>query len=376
MSNSALVSKKFLLIFLFLFLSLFIPITASLVTRVNAVSSATTASLSISDSRAGATSVTYVFSFTATQSAGIKQVDLQMCTTASGTCTAPTGFGVGATNLQSNSIEGTTFTTSGPSANHYRITIGTTVTQSPLSTSMTFTGTTNPTTINTTFFGRITTYSDAGITVLDTAVVAAATLNTTSLAVSASIDPTLSFSIAGVGLSANVDAGSGPKTTVITTATSIPFGTVVTGSTNIAAHDVTIITNAGSGFTVSLKTLADPPLVSGSYNIDKFCGETANTCVNTSPQSWSTPAGAVANANTGYFGYTTNDSTLCTFTAARFTSGGPKFAGPETIPYEVDCNPAGVITETKRLGWRMEVNGAQPAGSYTGTIILVATPTY
>lgn len=371
-----LTSKKFIAAFLFFFFVVFVPLTARLVTNVNAVVSATAASLSISDSRAGATSVTYIFSFTATQSTGIKQVDIEMCTTASSTCTAPTGFGVGGSAVQSQTIEGTTFTPSGPSANHYKVVIGTTATQSPLSSSITFTGTTNPSTTNTAFFGRITTFSDTGTTILDTAVVAAATLDTTSLAVSASIDPTLSFSIAGVGLSAAVDSGSGPNTTVATAATTIPFGTVTSGSTNIAAHDITIITNAGAGFTVSLKALADPPLVSGSYNIDKFCGESSNTCVGTSPQSWSTPAGATASTNTGYFGYTTSDSTLCTYTAARFTSSGPKWAGPETTAYEVDCNTAGVTTETKRIGWRLEVDGVQPAGAYTGTVILVATPTY
>jgi hypothetical protein len=33
-------------------------------------------------------------------------------------------------------------------------------------------------------------------------------------------------------------------------------------------------------------------------------------------------------------------------------------------------------TDAKKIGWQAEVNSTQPAGSYTGTITLVATPTY
>lgn len=369
-----LTSQKFLFAFILVFLAVFVPFTARFITGVNAVS-ASAASLNISDSRAGMTAVTYTFSFTASASTGIKQVDIQMCTTASGTCVAPTGFN-GGTALQTDTLSGSGRTVTGPSANHYKIVVGTTATQSPLSVSLPINGVTNPSTINASFFGRITTFSDAGTTTIDTATVATATLDTTSIAVSAVVDPSLTFSVAAVGLSSPVDAGSGPNTTVATTTTTIPFGTITNGSTNIAAHDVTVSTNAGSGFTVSLKTLASPPLSSGSNNVDQFCGESGNTCVNTSPQSWSSPAGGTANTNTGFFGYTTNDSTLCTFTAARFTSGGPKYAGPDTTAREVDCASSGVSSETKRIGYRLEINGIQPAGSYSGTVILVATPTY
>ena len=161
------------------------------------------------------------------------------------------------------------------------------------------------------------------------------------------------------------------------TATTIPFGTLSAGTEKVAAHDITITTNAGGGYTVTASHSANvqgtgAPLISGATNnIDPFSG------TNGTPTTWSAPGGTTANTNTAFFGYTTNDSTLCTGTAARFTSsGGNKWAGSSTVGQEVACSAAGVSSETTRLGWEIEANDIHPAGSYTGTVILVATPTY
>ncbi|MBI3577184.1 hypothetical protein HY086_04060 [Candidatus Gottesmanbacteria bacterium] len=330
----------------------------------------TSAKVTISDSRAGQTSVTDDFAFTTTLTTSIKQVDIQMCTTASGTCTAPTGFSSGTPTLASDNLAGTDRTTTAPTANAFRVVVTTPATQSTQAVTMSFTGTTNPTTTNTTYYARITTYSDTGTTQIDTATIAFAILTSTSIAVTASVDPTLTFTVSAVTSGGTVN---GATTNVTDTATTIPFGTLSSGSTKIAAHDLAVTTNALLGYTVTVKALADPPLVDGGNNIDIFTG------TNAAPTVWSSPAGTTANVNTGFFGYTTNDATLGTGTADRFTSaGGNKWSGTSTSPLELAYSSVGIgpSAETTRVGWQSEVNTLQPPGSYSGTVVLVATPTY
>ena len=328
----------------------------------------TPAKVTISDSRAGNAATTYDFAFTASVTTNIKQLDVIFCTTASGACTTPTGIVTTGATRASDNVAGTgrtdTFTSNG--------TLSTVVTtpaaQATQAITVSYTGITNPTTTDTTFFARITSYSDTGSTVIDSATVAFAILTTTSIAVSASVDPTFTFSVTA----ANTGSVNGASITVTSsTATSIPFGVLSTGTSKIAAHDLTIITNAKNGYTITVKTLADPPLVDGANNIDKFTGS------NATPATWSAPAGTGANVNTGFFGYTTNDAVLGTGTVDRFTSAGNVWAGATTSPLEIAYSGVGVTSaEVTRVGWQAEVNGLQPAGAYTGTVVLVATPTY
>lgn len=325
----------------------------------------------INNSQAAANGVTYGFYWTTSATTSIKQIDIQICTTASGTCNAPSGFSSGTPTIGSDNIAGTGRTVTAPTANAFRVVIGTPSSQSTQTMNINFTGVTNPSTVNTTYYARATTYSDTGSTIIDgTNATAFAVLDTTSIAVSATVDPNLTFSVAGVSSGGSVNSST---TTVTTTTTTIPFSTLTAGTPAIGAHDVTVSTNAGSGYTVTASHSASavsgfPPLIAGSNNIDAFTGTNAN------PATWSEPAGSAANTNTGFFGYTTEDTSLCTGSTSRFASNA--WAGSTTTGLEVICSATGISSQTTRLGWQVEVNNIQPGGSYTGTVILVATPTY
>jgi len=357
-------------------LTLFI-IASPLVLLNNAYAGTFTASkVTISDSRASATSVTYDLAFTTTATTDIKTFGVEFCTTASSTCTDPAGtFTIGSPTLGSDNFAGAGRTTTAPNDYSIKVLVTTPATQSTQAVTASFTGLTNPTTSNTTYFARLytcsgteTTCTSNSATLLDSGVVAFGILTTTSIAVSASVDPTFTFTVAGVGSAQSVNSAT---TTITTTASTIPFGTLSDGTPAIGAHDVAVTTNAPGGYTVTLKALATPPLVSASNNIDPFSG------TNATPTTWSAPAGSSASVNTGYFGYTTNDTTLGTGTAARFTTGAPKWAGTSTTASEVAYSASAVAAaETTRLGWEAEINELQPQGSYTGTVVLVATPTY
>jgi len=345
------------------------PVFSHLFEQVGA-GTLTSASMTISDSRAAGTSVTYDFAYTTTVTTAIKQVDITFCTTPTGACSAPTGFDMGSPTLDSDNLAGTGRTTTEPSGNNTaRVVVTTPATQSTQAVTMSFTGVTNPSTTNASFYARLVTYSDTGTTEIDSAVMGAAVLDTTSIAVTAQVGSTFTFSVAA----ANTGTVNGASINVTdSTATTIPFGTLASGSTKIAAHDVSVFTNSNNGYSVTVRATTDPPLQDSTNNIDNFSG------TNGTPTTWSSPAGSAANTNTGFFGYTTNDATLGTGTAARFTSsGGNKWSGFTTSPLEVAYSASGVASaEVTRVGWQAEVNGLQPPGTYAGTVILVATPTY
>ena len=354
------------------------PIANYTVFRANAAG-LTDYKVEIGDSRAGVETF-HRFSFTTPSTTNIEDVTFQYCTTASGTCTAPTGMeltssitvgtvqGIGGTGYSATGTD-TTCTGSGNTDCTITFSVSSPGAQSAdADVIIPFTvGITNPTTTNTTYFVRITTLGSGASTIDGPNSVAFAILTSTSIAVSASVDPNLTFSIAAVTSGGTVNSAT---TTVTSTASTIPFGTLTAGTPAIAAHDVTVTTNAGSGYTVTASASASPPLTAGSNNIDEFTG------TNASPATWSEPGGSTANTNTGFFGYTTADSSLCTGTANRFTDTGNEWAGTSTVGGEVICSTTGVSSETTRVGWQVEVNAIQPAGSYTGTAILIATPTY
>lgn len=360
---------------IFLALVLLLPPVVNMYVGQANAGSLTSYNLQINNSQSAASNVTYTFNWTTSATTSIKQIDIQVCDAPSGTCNAPSGFAAGnEPTLSSDNIAGSGRTVTSPTDNAFRVVVTTPSTQSTQAMYLNFTGVTNPSGADTTYYARTTTYSDTGTTVIDGPTTTAfAVLDSTSIAVSATVDPNFSFSVAGVSSGGDFNGGTG-NVNVTTTATTIPFGTLSSGTPKIAAHDVTITTNAGSGYTVTAShsgtTTAAAPLNSGSNNIDAFTG------TNASPTTWSSPGGTTANTNTGFFGYSSEDATLCTGTAARFTSGGAKWAGSSTQGAEVICSTTGVSSQTTRLGWQAEINAIQPAGGYTGTVILIATPTY
>lgn len=363
------------------------PLVNVFIFKANA-SSLSSYKVNIGDSRAGVATY-HNFTFVTPSTTNIKSITFQYCTTPSGSCTAPSGMILAASPALGtvSGIGGSGYTPTSTSSNctgsgNTNCTLTLTVTTPAAQTAGAtvivpfVTGVTNPTTVNTSYYARITTLDGSSVTIDGPNSAAFAILDTTSIAVSASVDPNFTFSVAAA-TSGSVNGDT--ITDSNTTATSIPFGTLTAGTGVVAAHDLTVTTNAGSGYTITASHSANaqtgnPPLTSGATNnIDTFNDSGAS---NASPATWSAPAGTTANSDTGYFGYTTNDATLCTGTANRFTNGGPKYAGTTTIGQEVACNSSAISSDTTRVGWKIQVNAVQPAGTYTGTVILIATPTY
>ncbi len=318
----------------------------------------TSVSLSINDSRPSQASVNYNFAFTATVTTAIKQVDIQICTTATGTCTAPGGMISGTPTLGSDNLAGTGRTTSAPTANAFRVVVTTPATQSTQAITMNFTGATNPNSAST-FYARITTYSDTGTTIIDgTNPIAFAT--TTGISASVTIDPTLTFAVNAITSGTTVNALA---TNVTTTSTTIPFGSVSSAGPNgIAGHSLVVSTNAASGYTVYIRYTA--AITDGNgHTIADWTGS------NTTPTAF--PA-----AGTSAFGYTT-ESTSLSGTGNRFNvSSSNKYAAFTATNAEVARNTLPAASDTTKIGYQVGISSTQAAGTYTTTVTLTATPTY
>lgn len=325
-----------------------------------------TRSLTLSSSAAGGTGVTYTFGFTPQSSTTVKSVNIDICDSASNTC-SPAGTGVPtgltSTGAAVGSVSGIgsggswtgTFTTNG----QLRI-ANSSNTGSPGTVSLQFTGVTNPTTTNTTYYARITTYSDSawstpidGVGAGSSGVVAASTAN--QITVSGTVDETLTFCTGTSGITSSSCAGA--------TGTSVGLGTLSTGSVKTGTSQIGVATNAGSGYAI---TYSGATLTSGSNTITACsagCTSSAGTSqygfdlrANTSPSVGSNPAGA------GTANPVANYNTNNTF---RFASG-------DSVVTNGSADDFRLFT----VSYIANIANTTPAGVYSSTVTWVATATF
>jgi|GEM_PF-1002272 len=189
---------------------------------------------------------------------------------------------------------------------------------------------------------------------------------TESVTVTATVPNSLTFTISPVASGQTVNSNT---TTVASTAAAINFGTFTVAGSAIAAHDLLVSSNATNGFMVT--TEANQTLTSAAPDtISHFTG------TNTSPLSWSSPPGG---GTEGYWGYTTEDTTLGTGTPNRFA--GNLWAGHTTTPFEIfyhdgPTDSTGAGQGTTRIGYQLEITNNQPSGVYNSLVTYICTPTY
>ncbi len=146
----------------------------------------------------------------------------------------------------------------------------------------------------------------------------------------ATITPNLTVVVEGVA--SNTAIGSF-TTNVNSSATSVPFGILQTGSIKIAAQKITVSTNAVAGYTTALQQDSDLVKSNGTQIPAVIAG-------NANPSPW--PSGITH----GRFGYHTTDGSLCLGIANRFASpSDDTFAAATSTPYEVSCNTGPVANE-------------------------------
>lgn len=321
----------------------------------------TSRKLTLSSSAVSATGTSYTFNFTAPSSTTVLSANIDLCTTASGTCT-PAGTGVpsgltttsatvgSVTNLGSGGTWTGTFTTNG----RLRI-ANASNTGSPSGTvAIVINNIQNPNTANQTFYARITTYSDAAWTTpIDTGTAASSTAN--QITINASVDESLTFCTGTSGITSSSCAGA--------TGTSVGLGTLTATSTGSGTSLIGVATNAGSGYSV---TVNGTTLTSGTNTIAALATQTASTQgssqfgmnlrANTTPSVGADPAG------TGTATPTTNYNTANQF---RFVTG-------DSIASAAAADNFRQFT----VSYIANVSSGQAAGSYSTNLTYIATATF
>nr|MBP7806991.1 hypothetical protein [Candidatus Saccharibacteria bacterium] len=212
---------------------------------------------------------------------------------------------------------------------------------------------TNPTAQNTTFFARITTYSDAAwTTAVDSGVVAASTAQQITL--SGTMDESLVFCTGTsiTGTNCGTIAGS-----------AVNFGTFSSVTPNTGTSVMAASTNGTSGYAI---TVNGTTLTSGGNSITALTTQTASSAGteqfglnlrdNATPNVGSNPSGS------GGGSYSANYGTVDQF----------RFVTADTVASSAGATDANAFT----VSYLANVGGATEAGTYTATMTYIATATF
>jgi hypothetical protein len=188
--------------------------------------------------------------------------------------------------------------------------------------------------------------------------------------VTATVDPSLTFTLAGVtnsNISTN-DTNASCANAVTSTATTLPFGNLGVGIANnkCAQQSINVATNAAYGYDVYYKFLgavAATNMMVGTIsgnNIDPYTGT-----FGTPTAFASSPSGTTQNVNSGWLGVRS--------TNIGGFSGSNLYAAPSV---NTTASPGDIVmtSSTPDIGttatyvtFKIAVNALQPADTYTGT---------
>lgn len=192
----------------------------------------------------------------------------------------------------------------------------------------------------------------------------------------ATVSASLSVTVAAV---ADTETVNGQDLDITSTNDTMPFQSLTVNTYKAGAHDITVSTNGVEGYTATTQAIVGTGMLNvltdGSNNFDGFRGS-GGTATNAAPLAWAAgtnPTGSSANDQTGWIGYTTEDSTLGVGSADRFTNPGNYWAPFDTTAYEVAYDSGAVNAQTIRVGHMIEANALQPTGSYSDLFAYIIT---
>lgn len=320
----------------------------------------TNRTLTLSSSSAAAASATtsYTLTFTVPSATVVQSFDMEICQTASGACTTPTGFSSASSTITqpTNLGDASGWTVDTGDSGKLALTKTGNVAAPVNPVTVTFNNVQNPTTPNETFFGRMTTYSDDSYSApVDTGVVAASTDQ--DIYLTGIIDETLVFctGISITGTNCATVAGS-----------TVNFGTLSSTVPSSGTSVMAASTNGVSGYAITINgSTLTCTTCSGSPTIAALAAQTAS-----SPGSAQFGANLVANAtpSVGANPANGNGSPSASYNTAnsfRFVTGD----SVATAGNAVDAN-------RYTVSYLVNIPGSQPAGTYTSTMTFIATSTF
>ncbi len=316
-------------------------------------------SVLLSSSAADASGITYTLTASALPtSTAIKSIEIKFCTLLTGGCAVtPTNFSSAASTLASQptglgAASGWTVNTATPGS--LRVLNASNATVPSGAVSVIWNGVHNPQATNTTFYGIITTYSDAAwTTALDTGSVALST--STQIQVALKVNETLMFCTGTSITGQNCGTAAGSL---------VDLGVASTASTSTGTSIIAASTNGNTGYSV---TVAGTTLTSGTNTITALASGGASSIgskqfgLNLADAN-TTPTVGAAKSGTGTAAAAANYGTNNNF---RFTTGDAvaSVAGPTNA-------------NTFTVGYIANVDGLTPAGSYSTVLTYAATANF
>lgn len=315
--------------------------------------------LSTSSAAAATATTTYTLDFTVPSATVLQSFEAIACTTASGTCTIPTGFSVSAATLASqptNLGDASGWTVNIATAGKLRAVKSGNVAAPTGAQTVVFGNVQNPTTANQTFYLRMTTYSDAAWT---TAVDAGTVAGSTSLlmVVTATVDETLVFCTGTSGITSSSCAGA--------TGTAVALGNLSTTTTGSGTSQIGVATNAGTGYAITVNgttltsTVPADTITALAAQAVSSVGTKQfgiNLVANTTPSVGSNVAGA---------GTATATATYATVDQYRFVTG-------DSIASKATSDDFRLFT----VSYIANISNITLAGNYTTTLTYICTATF
>jgi hypothetical protein len=323
------------------------------------------ASVELSNSIPNQTGVTYTTTFTIGTTASIKCILIQFDSSADMTGGVPSGLDT--TSAVKGTLSGTGVTDgnwalylghNGSTGNGYlqfENSTGESHTASTDTITAPATTITNPS--GTTFYAQITTYSALTSHTCSTEVDQSnvmALVTIPGVAASATVDPSLTFSVANDGSAVNGATGSN-FVAGGSTSTTLPFGTVAAATNADLSQTLTTSTNAANGYSIYIRysgTMKDA-------NNDSFTDQSGTVA---------SPADFSGTSSTSSFGFTTDSSNV--------SMGSDKWAGLSTTNTAIDSQTTPQDSKTVDVQYRIEPSNIQAPGTYQTTITYTATPSY
>lgn len=194
-----------------------------------------------------------------------------------------------------------------------------------------------------------------------------------SVLVTATVEPTISFSIAGVS-TATTTCGATPDINTITAVNAplaVPFGSLTLNTFTDASHLLTVSTNAPSGYVVT--AAENDQLSIGGLGVTTIPDTTCDSgpCTTSSDEDWATATNngfgySIENIGAASVPFEYND--VGTFHARPF----PVLGSEQTIFSSTTVADA----EDIYICYRISVGATQPAGDYENQITYTATGTF
>lgn len=188
--------------------------------------------------------------------------------------------------------------------------------------------------------------------------------------VSATVDPTLTFTIdaVGVGTGSTACGNTFASNAANTTATQVAFGSVSIGSANDLGHRLSCVTNSDNGYVVTVYEDGNMKNISNATTIpDTTCP--GNACTISSPAIWNTYSASG-------WGYTIQNINVGT-SIFHYDAGYKPFGNGTANSKQIMSNTTTPsATEQAYICYRLTASTTQEAGNYENRLIYTATSTF